>query len=35
LFKSLGVALEDIAFAELIYRRALELGIGQAMSTGP
>ena len=31
LFKSLGVALEDIAFAELIYRRALEQGAGQAM----
>lgn len=28
LFKSLGVALEDIAFADLIYRRALERGVG-------
>ncbi|HET9904559.1 MAG TPA: ornithine cyclodeaminase family protein [Xanthobacteraceae bacterium] len=28
LFKSLGVALEDIAFAELIYRRACEEGAG-------
>ena len=31
LFKSLGVSLEDIAFAELIYRRAVERGVGQAM----
>jgi alanine dehydrogenase len=29
LFKSLGIGLEDVAFAELIYRRALEAGIGQ------
>ena len=29
LFKSLGIALEDIAFADLIYRRALERGIGK------
>jgi ornithine cyclodeaminase/alanine dehydrogenase len=31
LFKSLGVSLEDIAFADLIYRRALERGVGQEM----
>ncbi len=31
LFKSLGIALEDIAFADLIYRRALERGIGKPM----
>jgi alanine dehydrogenase len=29
LFKSLGVSLEDTAFAELIYRRALERGVGR------
>lgn len=29
LFKSLGVSLEDIAFAELIYRRARERGFGR------
>jgi len=31
LFKSLGIALEDLAFGELIYRRALERGLGKAM----
>jgi ornithine cyclodeaminase/alanine dehydrogenase-like protein (mu-crystallin family) len=31
LFKSLGVALEDIAFAELIWRRALKRGAGKRM----
>ncbi len=31
LFKSLGVALEDMAFAEMIYRRALEKGVGRRM----
>ena len=31
LFKSLGVALEDIAFAEVIYRRALAKDVGRAM----
>lgn len=31
LFKSLGIALEDIAFADLIWRRAVERGIGKAM----
>lgn len=32
LFKSLGIALEDIAFADLICRRAIERGIGKPMS---
>jgi ornithine cyclodeaminase/alanine dehydrogenase-like protein (mu-crystallin family) len=31
LFKSLGIALEDIAFADLIVRRALERGVGKPM----
>lgn len=31
LFKSLGIALEDIAFADLICRRAAERGIGKPM----
>ncbi|HEY0440061.1 MAG TPA: ornithine cyclodeaminase family protein [Xanthobacteraceae bacterium] len=31
LFKSLGVSLEDMAFAELIYRRALAKGVGREM----
>lgn len=31
LFKSLGIALEDIAFAEIIYRRALETGAGKRL----
>ena len=31
LFKSLGIALEDIAFADLIYRRAAERGVGKPM----
>ena len=29
LFKSLGIALEDVAFAELVYERALAAGIGR------
>ncbi len=29
-FKSLGIALEDVAFAELAYRHALAAGIGRA-----
>lgn len=29
LFKSLGVALEDVAFAKLAYQRALEAGVGR------
>ncbi len=31
LFKSLGIGLEDVAFAELVYRRALEAGAGRAI----
>jgi ornithine cyclodeaminase/alanine dehydrogenase-like protein (mu-crystallin family) len=31
LFKSLGIALEDIAFADLICRRAAERGVGRLM----
>jgi alanine dehydrogenase len=31
LFKSLGIALEDIAFADLIYRRAAQRGVGKPM----
>jgi len=31
LFKSLGIALEDIAFADLIWRRAIERDVGQPM----
>ena len=31
LFKSLGIALEDIAFADLIWRRAVERGVGRPM----
>ncbi len=34
LFKSLGIALEDIAFADLIWRRAIERGVGKAMPYG-
>jgi len=30
LFKSLGIALEDVAFGEQIYRRAVEAGAGRA-----
>src|SRR6516164_5188436 len=29
LFKSLGIALEDVAFGELVYQRALAAGIGR------
>jgi alanine dehydrogenase len=32
LFKSLGIALEDIAFADLIVRRAIQRGLGKRMS---
>lgn len=32
LFKSLGIALEDIAFADLIVRRAHEQGVGRRMA---
>jgi ornithine cyclodeaminase/alanine dehydrogenase-like protein (mu-crystallin family) len=31
LYKSLGIALEDIAFADLIWRRAVERGVGKPM----
>jgi alanine dehydrogenase len=31
LFKSLGIALEDVAFADLICRRAAEQGAGKPM----
>jgi alanine dehydrogenase len=31
LFKSLGIALEDVAFAELVYQRALAAGVGRPM----
>jgi alanine dehydrogenase len=31
LFKSLGIALEDIAFADLIWRRAIERDVGKPM----
>lgn len=31
LFKSLGIALEDIAFADLILRRAIARGVGKPM----
>jgi alanine dehydrogenase len=31
LFKSLGIALEDLAFGELVYQRALAAGVGKPM----
>ncbi|MGA7488841.1 MAG: ornithine cyclodeaminase family protein [Xanthobacteraceae bacterium] len=31
LFKSLGIALEDVAFAELVLRRALAAGVGRPL----
>jgi ornithine cyclodeaminase/alanine dehydrogenase-like protein (mu-crystallin family) len=31
LFKSLGIALEDVAFAQLVYQRALKGGVGRAL----
>jgi len=31
LFESMGIALEDIAAANLVYRKALEQGIGQEL----
>lgn len=33
LFKSLGIALEDIAFAELIFRRAIAAGAGRPLAS--
>ena len=32
LFKSLGIALEDVAFAELVYQRALSGGVGRRIT---
>ena len=32
LFKSLGIALEDVAFAERVYQRALAAGVGRPIS---
>ena len=32
LFKSLGIALEDVAFAELVYQRALAAGVGKPIT---
>src|SRR5215468_10448105 len=32
LFKSLGIALEDVAFAELVYQRALAAGVGRPIT---
>lgn len=34
LFKSLGIALEDVAIANLVYRRALEAGRGRPIPVG-
>ena len=34
LFKSLGIAIEDLASAQLIHRKALELGIGTSIELG-
>jgi alanine dehydrogenase len=31
LFKSLGIALEDVAFGEVVYQRALAAGVGKPM----
>jgi ornithine cyclodeaminase/alanine dehydrogenase-like protein (mu-crystallin family) len=31
LFESMGVALEDIAAAQLVYRKAREQGLGQEL----
>jgi len=31
IFKSLGMAVEDVAAADLVYRRALETGAGTAL----
>ena len=32
IFKSLGMAVEDVAAADLVYRRAVERGVGQELS---
>jgi ornithine cyclodeaminase len=34
IFKSLGIAVEDLASAEFLYRKALELGAGQRVEMG-
>ena len=34
LFKSLGIGIEDIAVAELVYQRATAAGIGRRMFAG-
>ncbi len=34
IFKSLGIAIEDLASAEFLYHRALELGAGQRVEMG-
>jgi len=34
IFKSLGIAIEDLASAEFLYRRALDLGAGQRVEMG-
>jgi ornithine cyclodeaminase/alanine dehydrogenase-like protein (mu-crystallin family) len=31
IFKSLGMAIEDIAAAEMAYRRAVEIGLGRGL----
>ena len=33
LFKSLGIGLEDIVFAELIYRRAIDAKVGRPLAS--
>ena len=35
LFKSLGIAIEDLAAAHYIYRQALATGIGASVPLGP
>jgi ornithine cyclodeaminase/alanine dehydrogenase-like protein (mu-crystallin family) len=32
IFKSLGMAVEDVTAADLAYRRAVERGVGQPLS---
>jgi ornithine cyclodeaminase len=32
IFKSLGMAVEDVAAADLVYRRAVERGVGQELA---
>jgi len=33
-FKSLGLAVEDVAVADLVYRRALEMQVGTDVPLG-